>query len=344
MMMMHMGLLGGSNWLQRSREKLAEKRTAYENNVVASRGGELAEGNAWTYGSDGTRSQISVEEKKKQDSRVFGRTNDKNEEKFNSTNTRLQYGSASNPYSGSSGLQYVSDPNKAYADITRGEYTDFKNNYGGFETDLIKQAQTDTRLVDQARLDSEQATELMSEVADRSNSRYGAHLTPAQREQQSRALTRGTTLGTVQSVNDARITQKEINQRTISDLINIGQGVNRSSQSQMGQAAADASARKNAYTQAKAAHKAQTYSTIGSLAGSAIMAFAFLSDARAKQNIKKVGTSAKGINIYEYSYIGNKDRYQGVMANEVPWAVIKREGDFDLVDYSKVDVELKKVA
>jgi hypothetical protein len=74
------------------------------------------------------------------------------------------------------------------------------------------------------------------------------------------------------------------------------------------------------------------------------MAFAFLSDARAKQNVKKVGVSPKGVNIYEYNYVGSKERYQGVMAHEVPWAVVKRKGDFDLVDYSKVDVKLKKVA
>ena len=68
---------------------------------------------------------------------------------------------------------------------------------------------------------------------------------------------------------------REANTALMSDLINIGQGVNRASQSQMGSAAADATARKNAYTQAKAASKAQTYSTIGSLGAAAIMAFAF---------------------------------------------------------------------
>jgi hypothetical protein len=51
--------------------------------------------------------------------------------------------------------------------------------------------------------------------------------------------------------------------------------VNRASQNQLGSAAADANQRENAYTQARAASRAQTYSTIGSLGAMAIMAFAF---------------------------------------------------------------------
>lgn len=301
---------------------------------------KLLEGNEWRYHKDGTRTQAVKQVRKGRHAQI----NASRQRKYRQRYERNQYNTQREYERTNYGLEQVQDPDKAYAAITRGEYIDFRNNYGQFEDDLIKRAQTDTTLVDSAREDSADATKLMSEVAARSNSRYGAHLTPAQMQQQERALTRGTTLGTVQAVNDARIAQKEINQRTITDLINIGQGVNRTSQSQMGQAAADATARKNAYEQARAAHKAQTYQTVGSLAGSAIMAFAFLSDARAKQNVKKVGVSPKGVNIYEYNYVGSKERYQGVMAHEVPWAVVKREGDFDLVDYSKVDVELKKVA
>jgi glutamate mutase epsilon subunit len=88
-------------------------------------------------------------------------------------------------------------------------------------------------------------------------------------------LQRANTLGGIQSVNDAKIAQREANTALLADLINIGQGVNRASQQQLGSAAADATARKNAYTQAKAASKANTYSTIGSLASAAILAFAF---------------------------------------------------------------------
>lgn len=239
-------------------------------------------------------------------------------------------------------LPYVSDPDTAFAAVTRGEYLDYVKNYSGFENDLIDKAQTDTSLIDAARTDSQTASGLMSGVASRNRSRYGASLTPAQMQQQQRALQRGTTLGSIQAVGSARIDQREANTALMSDLINIGQGVNRASQSQLGSAAADATQRKNAFTQAKAASKAQTYQMVGTLTSAAIIAVA-LSDRRSKQNIKKVGVSKRGTNIYEFNYIGVKQRYQGVMADEVPWAVIKRENDYSLVDYSKVDVEFKKV-
>lgn len=172
-------------------------------------------------------------------------------------------------------LPAVSDPERAYADMTRQEYLDYIQNYRGFEEQLIQKAQTDTSLIDQAREDVQVAQGLTAGIADRNAQRYGAALTPAQRQQQELTLQRANTLGGVQSINDARIAQREANTTLLSDLINIGQGVNRSSQSQLGSAAADATQRKNAYTQAKAASKAQTYSTIGSLGAAAIIAMAF---------------------------------------------------------------------
>jgi len=174
-----------------------------------------------------------------------------------------------------SDLIEVSDPDKVYADITRGEYEDYVKNYRAFEEEMLEKAQNDTSLIDQAREDSKAATKLSKGIAARSASRYGAQLTPAQLEAQKNALRTANTLGSIQAVADAKIAQKEANQGLLSDLINIGQGVNRSSQNQLGSAAANATARKNAYEQAKAQHKAQTYATIGSLGAAAIMAFAF---------------------------------------------------------------------
>jgi len=171
--------------------------------------------------------------------------------------------------------QNSSDPDQTYANMTRQEYLDYIQNYRGFEEGLIENAQNDTSLIDQAREDSKIASGIAAGVSSRNASRYGAALTPAQRQQQDVTLQRVNTLGSTQAVNDARIAQREANTKQLSDLINIGQGVNRSSQNQMGSAAADATARKNAFTQAQAASKAQTYSTIGSLGAMAIMAFAF---------------------------------------------------------------------
>jgi len=176
---------------------------------------------------------------------------------------------------GGTGLPGVPDPDKTYANITRQEYLDYVANYRDFENNLIEETQTDTSLIDSARENATVSSELAQGISDRNMSRYGGSLTPAQRDQQTRGLERANTLGRVQSVNDATIAQGELNDRKLGDLINIGQGVNRSSLSQMGSAAANATQRKNAYDSAKAASKAQTMSTVGSLGAMAIMAFAF---------------------------------------------------------------------
>jgi len=169
----------------------------------------------------------------------------------------------------------VADPEAAYAAITRGEYLDYVQNFREFEDQLIQQAQTDTSLIDQAREDASRASLLTSGISSRNVSRYGTALTPAQLQQRSLRLQRANTLGSIQSVNDARLAQREANTQLMSDLINIGQGVNRSSQNQLGASAQNYRNLQNSYTQAKAASKAQTYQTIGSLGAMAIMAFAF---------------------------------------------------------------------
>ncbi len=174
-----------------------------------------------------------------------------------------------------SNLPAVDDPAEAYAQITRGEYNDFMNNYSAFEEDLLNRALTDTSLIDQAREDSAMAGDQAKAIAARNASRYGARLTPAQLRATTRSINRGTALGGVQSLSNARIAQNEANTALMADLINIGQGLNRSSQTQLGNAAQDQKAREMAYDNAKAAHKAQTYSTLGTMGAMAIFAMAF---------------------------------------------------------------------
>jgi len=67
-----------------------------------------------------------------------------------------------------------------------------------------------------------------------------------------------------------------------------------------------------------------------------------LSDIRFKENIEKVGTSSSGTNVYRWNYIGSPHRYQGVIAQEVPWACVDKDG-IKYVDYSKVDVDFREV-
>ena len=71
------------------------------------------------------------------------------------------------------------------------------------------------------------------------------------------------------------------------------------------------------------------------------------SDVRLKENITKVGNSPSGINIYEWNYIGNKQRYRGVMAQEIlekhPEAVALQPDGYMSVYYGKIDVNMERV-
>ncbi len=72
------------------------------------------------------------------------------------------------------------------------------------------------------------------------------------------------------------------------------------------------------------------------------------SDVRLKDNIKKIGKSIDGYNIYKFRYNNSTQEYIGVMAQEVlsknPKAVAKINNDTYMVDYSQIDVEFREVA
>ena len=70
------------------------------------------------------------------------------------------------------------------------------------------------------------------------------------------------------------------------------------------------------------------------------------SDIREKENIKYVGSSPQGHNIWEFNYTGHSTRYRGAMAQEVgklnPDAVKIIDGVMH-VDYDKIDVKMVEV-
>jgi len=104
--------------------------------------------------------------------------------------------------------------------------------------------------------------------------------------------------------------------------------------------------------QLKQQNRNAMYSALGSLGGAAITGGATYaaSDANLKENIKKIGTSEKGVAIYEFEY-KNKNLgegvFQGVMAQDLldsnPEAVLSDDNGFLSVDYSKIDVEFKRI-
>ena len=77
-----------------------------------------------------------------------------------------------------------------------------------------------------------------------------------------------------------------------------------------------------------------------------IAATAMMSDKNSKKNIKHVGKSKNGINIYEFEYKDKKygeGRYRGVIAQEVPQASIIGEGGYLYVNYSQIDVKFQRI-
>ena len=71
------------------------------------------------------------------------------------------------------------------------------------------------------------------------------------------------------------------------------------------------------------------------------------SDRRLKKNITLIGKSPRNINIYAFEYIDKEfgeGLYQGVMSDEIPSeAIVKHGSGYDMVDYSKIDVEFKSI-
>lgn len=176
----------------------------------------------------------------------------------------LAYGNTQTGYAAGA-LPTVTDPDVAFANIARGQHERYIRNFRDFEDALVG-AREDRSLIKAARTDAVQQTEIAAGIAERNRQRYGYTQTKIEQSEASRAAQRSTAIGLAGGLNTARLAQREANQKVLGDLINIGQGVNRSSLSQLGTAGENAVARKNAYRQAKAGSKAQTANMIGSMA------------------------------------------------------------------------------
>ena len=153
-----------------------------------------------------------------------------------------------------SSLPNVSDPEATYAAITRQDYNDYINNFRDFEERLLGQTE-DQGLINRAREDQKTQNRIAREVQQRNIERYGgAGLSNVQRQQQQRTLQRGGQLAMANTSNNSRIQQREINNALLNELIGIGQGVNQSSLSGLGDASSMAAQRAAAYKNAKAQH------------------------------------------------------------------------------------------
>ena len=179
-------------------------------------------------------------------------------------------------YDPQTGLPYVSDPQQTFSDISRDQYLRYRENFEGFENQLLERAQTDTSLIDSAVEDSEMAQEVARGIQSRNLSRYGGSLTPAQQQQLGQTRERQGQLGSINALSNARIAQRDANNALLADVVNIGRGISRGSLSQLQSAAQNAQQRQNAFRQAQTAADQQKYSTIGAVGGAALFFLAGL--------------------------------------------------------------------
>ena len=234
-------------------------------------------------------------------------------------------------------------PDQTFADITERQYQRYETEFKPFELDLIARAQADTSLVDAVPEDVERQQRIAQDINRRNRERFGFESTGALASERDRASQRGEALNLAGGLTNARLAQLDVNQQTISDLINIGQGVNRSSLSGLGAAAENAVARRSQYERDRTAYKNSRTSMLGSLAMGAAM---FFSDVNLKKEIKFSHTE-DGYNIYTWEWdkealeldAGHLPTY-GVLAQEIveqkPEAVIKHSSGYLVVDYSKL--------
>lgn len=89
---------------------------------------------------------------------------------------------------------------------------------------------------------------------------------------------------------------------------------------------------------------ANTGAVLGGAASGAAAALV-ASDKRLKHDIEFLRLSPSGLKIYSFKYKNQEGVYEGVMSDEVPAnAVVKNLiGIYDGVDYSKIDVEFKRI-
>ena len=105
----------------------------------------------------------------------------------------------------------------------------------------------------------------------------------------------------------------------------------------------------NAQTQMAINSNDSMLGDLGGLLGGAASAYKAFSDRRLKENIEEVGVDQRtALTLYQFNYLGDDKRYQGVMADEVemvyPDAVSRDEDGYMMVDYGALGIEMKEVS
>ena len=98
-------------------------------------------------------------------------------------------------------LKSVKKPSKVQAKLTKQEYIDFRNMFGQFERDAVKDSQRDVSLIEAASGIAPAAFEQSRAMQDRNLSRFGGELTPAQQQAREAAMDQDVALATSNAIN-----------------------------------------------------------------------------------------------------------------------------------------------
>lgn len=155
------------------------------------------------------------------------------------------------------GLAPVDNPDKVFSDILREDYNDYIENFREFEKRLLGKTD-DTTIVDRSRINAAKQRRIAAGIQRRNLERYGgAGLSQAQLQQQQRTAQRGGALSLANTLNNARVRQRAMNQALLQEVIGIGQGVNARALEGLGTAAQGEVQRRGAYKNAKANYASQ---------------------------------------------------------------------------------------
>jgi hypothetical protein len=156
------------------------------------------------------------------------------------------------------------------ASVTRDQWQHYLRQFAPLEEQLVSDIDSN-ELVERAANDAATQVGAGKASLDRSIARYGLNMTGAQRAQLERQRQLGAATNTAQSINTARIDQRERNLGVAADLMMKGRGVSSSAIDGLGQAAGLEAQRNAANAQAKAQSSAQTLNTALGVASLAMM-------------------------------------------------------------------------
>ena len=162
--------------------------------------------------------------------------------------------------------------NEIAAQTTRDQWQHYLDTFGQTEEELI-QSIGSTEIVDRAKQTVADQTGSAAGTLERTRERYGMQNVPgAQLDQLERQMQLGDAANAAQTINTARLDQRDRNLSVASTMMQQGRGVAAAGMTGLGNAARNESNRNAANAQLKAQRQSQMWSTIGTLGS--IAAFA----------------------------------------------------------------------